>query len=107
MSKRKNEESEIPIYSSPVKQQCVANDVRETEKILRELSLLFPEEKFLKRVPRVVMKHMIYSRISNRTVVDKEIVNHYSIQNLLNILLVLIIAWCIYFTGRINSKWSH
>ncbi|XP_046441847.1 uncharacterized protein LOC124192531 [Daphnia pulex] len=73
MSKRKNEESEIVIYSSPVKQQCVANDVRETEKILRELSLLFPEEKFLKRVPRVVMKHMIYSRISNRTVVDKEI----------------------------------
>ena len=39
-----------------------------------ELALLFPEEKFLKRVPRVVMKHMVYSRIPNRTLVDKEIV---------------------------------
>jgi hypothetical protein len=74
MNKRRNEEG-ITLNSSPSKQQCVVNDVRETEKVLRQLSLLFPEEQFLQRVPRVVMKHMIYSLISNRTVVDKEIVN--------------------------------
>ena len=74
MNKRKNVDCEIPLKSSPVKQQCVVNNVCETEKILRELSRMFPEEQFLKRIPCVVMKHMIYSKISNRTVVDKEIV---------------------------------
>jgi hypothetical protein len=96
MSKRKNEESEIVIYSSPVKQQCVANDVRETEKILRELSLLFPEEKFLKRVPRVVMKHMIYSRISNRTVVDKEIVKLFNIKFSKVLLILITVVYLFY-----------
>lgn len=75
MNKRKNVDCEITLKSSPVKQQCVVNNVCETEKILRELSRMFPEEQFLKRIPCVVMKHMIYSKISNRTVVDKEIVN--------------------------------
>lgn len=74
MSKRKIEVGEFSL-SSPEKQQCIAKDVRESEEALRQLSMLFPEEKFLGRVPRVVMKHMIYSRIPNRTLVDKEIVN--------------------------------
>ncbi len=78
MSKRKNEVGEIT-QSSPCKQQCLEKNVRQSEKVLRELSMLFPEEKFLKRVPRVVMKHMVYSQIPNRTVVDKEIVNNHLI----------------------------
>ena len=73
MNKRKNETEEVTL-SSPYKQQCLVKNVSESEKVLMELALLFPEEKFLKRVPRVVMKHMVYSRIPNRTLVDKEIV---------------------------------
>ncbi|XP_057367027.1 serine/threonine-protein kinase 19-like [Daphnia carinata] len=72
MSKRKTEVGKLSL-SSPEKQQCIAKDVRQSEEALRQLSMLFPEEKFLGRVPRVVMKHMIYSRIPNRTLVDKEI----------------------------------
>ncbi|KAI9562426.1 hypothetical protein GHT06_013396 [Daphnia sinensis] len=59
--------------AQPPVQQCIAKDIRQSEEALRQMLLLFPEEKFLGRVPRVVMKHMIYSRIPNRTLVDKEI----------------------------------
>lgn len=74
MNKRKVEVGEV-YGASLQKQQCIAKDVLESEKVLRELSMLFPEDKFLSRVPRVVMKHMVYSRIPNRTLVDKQIVN--------------------------------
>lgn len=74
MSKRRNEVGEISQFS-PSKQQCIVKNERQAEKVLRELSLLFPEDKFQKRVPRVVMKHMVYSCMPNRTVADKQIVS--------------------------------
>ena len=74
MSKRRSEPSETE-QPSPSKQQYSANNVYESGKVLRELSMLFPVDRFQKRVPRVVMKHMVYSRIQNRTKVDKEIVD--------------------------------
>ena len=40
---------------------------RETEEALSNLALLFPEEKFGNRLPKIVMKHMLYSCIQNRT----------------------------------------
>lgn len=70
MSKRPAED-ECLLRSS--KQLCSRNPENQSQKALKELSLLFPEEKFCKRVPVVVMKHMIYSRITNRTKADKEI----------------------------------
>lgn len=51
-----------------------SSKTKESEGALGELLCLFPEEKFVKRVPPVVMKHMLYSLIPNRTLVDKEIV---------------------------------
>lgn len=76
MSKRKSDgDGDTIIQLIPNKQQCIATkNERETERVLRELSLLFPEEKFQKRVPRVIMKHMVYSRVLNRTLADKETV---------------------------------
>ena len=56
--------------TDPIKQE------REAERILLELSSLFPVEKFDRRVPRVVMKHMIYSCMPNRTKADKELVRN-------------------------------
>ena len=73
MSKRSSEENGTSLARSS-KRFCLENEEIESQKVLRELSVLFPEEKFCKRVPRVVMKHMIYSRLTNRTKVDKEIV---------------------------------
>jgi len=72
MSKRSSEENGTSLARSS-KRFCLENEEIESQKVLRELSVLFPEEKFCKRVPRVVMKHMIYSRLTNRTKVDKEI----------------------------------
>jgi len=55
------------------KHLCLGKTEIQTQKALQELALLFPEEKFCQRVPRVIMKHMVYSHVTNRTKVDKEI----------------------------------
>jgi len=58
------------------KHLCLGKTEIQTQKALQELALLFPEEKFCQRVPRVIMKHMVYSHVTNRTKVDKEIVRY-------------------------------
>jgi len=70
MSKRPAEENS---HLSPGKHLCLGKTETQSQKVLQELSLLFPQEKFCKRVPQVVMKHMVYSHVTNRTKVDKEI----------------------------------
>ena len=72
MSKRSAEDDGNPTN----KYLCLGKSIRESEKVIIKLSLLFPEEKFFQRVPRIVMKHMIYSCIPNITQVDREIVSH-------------------------------
>lgn len=79
MSKRPAEENS---HLSPGKHLCLGKTETQSQKVLQELSLLFPQEKFCKRVPQVVMKHMVYSHVTNRTKVDKEIVSFYSFKNL-------------------------
>lgn len=67
MNKRRNEMTkDRDLTSSSSKKLCITN---ETEEALNNMSLLFPEDKFGYRLPRIVMKHMLYSCITdqNRT----------------------------------------
>jgi hypothetical protein len=78
MSKRRSEDNGVDIPSKRISTETISSSISsggstETEKILTELSTLFPVEKFNHKVPPVVMKHMLYSQIQDRTRVDREI----------------------------------
>ena len=77
MSKRRSEDNGVDIPSKRTSTETTSSSISsggstETEKILKELSTLVPVEKFNHKVPPVVMKHMLYSQIQDRTKVDRE-----------------------------------
>ena len=75
MSKRIIERhDQLPFSNKKICTDSTIQRENATEKVLRDLSLLFPKEKFVDRVPPVVLKHMIYSCLPNRTKADKEMV---------------------------------
>lgn len=75
MSKRIIERNDqLPGSSKKICTDSIVQQESGAERVLRDLSLLFPKEKFIDRVPSVVLKHMIYSCLPNRTKADKEIV---------------------------------
>lgn len=55
------------------KKLCVRRET-DSSRALQKLIQLFPSERFSGRVPPVIMKHMVYSLVQDRTKVDREIV---------------------------------